>query len=155
MVDGIEPGDAALIDEGLAGLPELAHKRGMTFEQRVGYKAGKVSAKRNWCMFVDGNVKLPIQYPNRQGDPRTWKLQARFNPEHPPRDLWDRPEKYEYRKAQWGLASKKVDDVWGISYEDIKAWAAKFTSQQFLERLVGDLEVSFNYSRRRYKGKTT
>jgi len=143
----IEQDDAAIIDECVAILPELLLSRRILLRQKYGYKAGKLSAKRNWCQLVDGDVRLPVCFPNSQGQVKTWKLFARFDADKPPLWPWDRPECYEHKKARWMISG---DDVWGVAYEDIKEWATHTTSSQLLERLTSDLQVSFNYSRRRY-----
>jgi len=144
----IENDDTAMIDKYLMPLPELLLRRGITLKQKHGYKAGKLYAKRNWCQLVDGDVQLPVYFPNSQGQVKTWKLFARFDVDQPPLWPWDKPECYERRKAQWMPAG---GDVWGMSYEEIKGWASQATSQQILHRLVNDLQVSFDYSVRRYK----
>jgi hypothetical protein len=117
-------------------------------EQRKGYKAGKLSPRRNWCQLVGGRVPLRVRFPNSQGQVKTWKLFARFNTGEAPSWPWDQPEPYERKKAQWMLAG---DDVWGIAYEDIREWAKQMTCKQLLEHLVGDLQVSFDYSRQCYR----
>ena len=143
----LNQGDAAIIDDCLAELPILLSKRGLELKQKRGYKAGKLSRTRNWCQFIDGDVPIPVTFPNSQGRVKTWKLFARFGSNEPPSWPWDRPERYERKKAQWMPAG---DDVWGIAYEDIRDWAKSATDRQLLERLVSDLLVSFDYSRQRY-----
>lgn len=143
----LEQEDAAIIDECLASLPGLLLNRGITLKQKYGYKAGKLYRTRNWCQFVDGDVQIPVRFPNSQGKVKTWKLFARFNAAQPPLWPWDKPERYQYKKAQWMISG---EDVWGVAYEDIKEWAKRITSGQLLERLVNDLQVSFDYSRQRY-----
>jgi len=140
--------DAAIIDEALAQLPQLFLKEGLELIQRQGYKAGRLLTNRNWCEFIDGDVHLPIQFPNKQGQLKTWKLFARFDNEQPLSAPWDQPEKYERKKAQWMLAG---DDVWGIAYEGIRDLAHQVPYEQILQRLVKDLAASFDYSRRHYK----
>ena len=144
----IEPYEAAIVDECLAQLTALLSKKGLTLEQRVGYKAGKLPGGRNWCQLVDGDVALRVQFPNRHGQLKTWKVFARFDAKQAPSEPWDRPQEYERVKAQWMPAGP---DVWGIAYDDIKGWAEQFICAQLLQRLVADLEISFKYARRHYK----
>lgn len=143
----IEKDDAVIIDECLALLPGLLLNSGITLKQKCGYKAGKLSRTRNWCQLVDGDVQLQICFPNSQGQVKTWKLFARFDSRQPPLWLWDKPERYERKKEQWTISG---GDVWGVAYEDIRACSKGMTSSQLLERLAGDLQVSFDYSRHRY-----
>jgi hypothetical protein len=42
------------------------------------------------------------------------------------------------------------DDVWGVSYEDIRDWSNTTTASIILKRLAKDLQTSFSYSRQRY-----
>ncbi len=144
----IARGDVAIIDDCLALLPGLLLGIGLPLEQRQGYKAGKISGRRNWCQLVDGDVPLRIRFPNSRGQTKTWKLFARFKESAAPSSPWDRPQRYERKKAQWMLAG---DDVWGIAYDDIRRWAEQKTSAELLQRLVGDFQISFDYSRRRYR----
>lgn len=139
--------DAAIIDECLASLPGLLLNEGITLKQKLGYKAGKLHRSRNWCQFVDGDVQIRVCFPNSQGEVKTWKLFARFDTIQPPSWPWDKPERYEYKKAQWMIAG---DDVWGVAYEDIKEWAKSASDKQLLARLADDLQVSLTYSRQRY-----
>lgn len=134
------------VDACLARLPQLLANRGLTLEQRVGYKAGKLPSGRNWCQLVDGDVPLRVSFPNREGKMKTWKLFARFA--QALGSPWDRPEPYERKKAQWMPAG---DDVWGIAYEDLMVWASQVTCDVALQRLVNDLLASFHYSCVRYK----
>lgn len=137
--------DAAIIDTRLASLPRLLLNKGITLKQKRGYKAGKLHRSRNWCQFVDGDVQIRNCFPNSQGEVKTWKLFARFDTRQP--WPWDKPEKYQYKKAQWMLAG---DDVWGVAYEDIKEWAKSSSDKQLFARLADDLQDSFDYSRGRY-----
>src|SRR6266545_6503245 len=76
-------------------------------------RAGKCQGERGTgCSGMMGKTPVRIRFPNSQGDLRTWKLFARFA--EAPSSPWDKPESYEYRKAQWMLAGA---DVWGCSYE--------------------------------------
>ena len=139
----IEQDDAEIMDECLAGLPQLLENRGLTLEQRVGFKAGKLSPRHNWCQLVDGDVPIPVRFPNREGKMKTWKLFARFGSDQSLGFPWDRPEPYEYKKAQWMPAG---NDVWGIAYEDLKEWASQVTCDEVLQRIANDLLASFHYS---------
>lgn len=138
---------ASSVDKSLAELPHLLSREGLILKQKMGYKAGKLLSKRNWCQFVDGDVQIRIQFPNAEGKLKTWKLFARFNNLQPPSQPWDKPERYEYKKAQWMIAG---NDVWGITYDDLMEWLNKTTAVAVLERLVKDLQTSFVYSRYRY-----
>jgi len=139
--------DAAIIDDSLTPLPGLLSARGLPLEQRQGYKAGKISPKRNWLQFVDGDVPLRVQFSNSRGQTKTWKLFARFKNDQAPSWPWDQPERYQREKAQWMLAG---EDVWGVAYEDIRQWAEQRTSEELLERLASDLQISFDYCHPRY-----
>jgi len=122
----------------------------MTLVQRKGYKAGKLRPKgrfSNWCQLIDGNLALNTSFPNSQGEEKAWKLFARFDVAEGLSQPWDRPERYNRKKAQWMLGG---GDVCGIAYEDIKDLASRTTSQQFLQRLLADLKASFRYSQQRY-----
>jgi hypothetical protein len=142
-----ERGDAIVVDGFLAQLPPLLLERGLKLRQKRSYKAGKLSATRNWCQLVDRDMPLRVVFPNYQGKVKTWKLFARFNTGQPPAWPWDRPELYEGKKAQWVLAGS---DVWGVAYEDIREWSRRVSDRQLLERLASDLQVSFDYSRQCY-----
>lgn len=143
----LEPEDAAITDECLASFPRLLLNKGVTLKQKLGYKAGKLTHSRNWCQLVDGNIPIPVTFPNSQGQKKTWKLFARFSSVKPPAWPWVRPERYVRVKAQWMPAG---DDVWGIAYEDLIEWGKSATSTEILERLANDLQASLDYSRRRY-----
>ena len=146
----IDDDDALIIEETLAELPKLLAGKGMIFVQKEGYKAGKLKPKgrfSDWCQLVDGTLALNVRFPNRHGQVKTWKLFARFDAAKAQSKPWDRPERYRRKEAQWMLGG---DDVWGISYEDIKELANKTTSQQFLQSLLADLKASFQYSQQRY-----
>ena len=43
--------DMAIIDECFRLLPEPLRSQGVTLKQKHGYKAGKLSATRNWCQL--------------------------------------------------------------------------------------------------------
>lgn len=141
----IADGDARIIDEGLAALPELLSSKGFLFVQRTGYKAfWHLGVK--WCQFNDGDVRIPIRFPNTKGETKTWKLFARFDPSKPPPQPWDRPQPYQYKKAQWTMGG---DDVWGVAYEDIRKWARQATSEQIVHDLAAELRASFQHSKER------
>lgn len=143
----IKEDDAAIIDEGLAGLPELLSSKGFTFVQRKGYKAfWHLGVK--WCQFNDGNVPIKIRFPDTIGETKTWKLFARFDHSEPPSRPWSQPERYQYKKAQWMMGG---DDVWGVTYEDIKEWAGQASSKQVTESIATELEHSFRYMVRHYE----
>ena len=147
----ITQGDATIIDGALAQLPCLLASKGLGYVQRRGYKAFKLPGKRrNWFQFNDGNVPLNIRFADTRGQTKTWKLFARFPADKAPSWPWDKPERYERKKAYWMLAGEKEDDVWGIAYEDIKVWGEQMTSQQILNCLQSALQDSFAYSCRRY-----
>lgn len=143
----LDKSETLKVDKLLNELPSLLLQAGLTLKQKVGYKAGKLFRNKNWCQLVDGDVLLRVCFPNIQGEVKTWKLFARFDSLRPPSGPWDKPERYERKKAQWMIAG---DDVWGLSYEDIRDWANKTTAYIILERLAKDLQASFAYSRQRY-----
>ncbi len=107
---------AAAMDRLLAQLPALLSKRGLVLKQKHGYKAGKLSAIRNWCQFVDGDTRPSVCLPNSKGEVKTWKLFARFDSREPPLSPWDQPDLRERSGAWWVISG---DDVWGIAYEDV------------------------------------
>jgi len=135
------------VDQRLAVIPKLLKERGIALHQRRGYKAGKVD-NRNWCQFNDGDIQLNIQFPNKEGKKKRWKLFARFSHHEPPGELWDRPEEYQREKAQWMPAGK---DVWGIAYEDILDSIERKTHtwESIIDLIVSDLQKSLQYFRRR------
>jgi len=139
--------EASAIDRSLSELPSLLLQAGLTLKQKFGYKAGKLSRTRNWCQFVDGDVKIRVCFPNTRGEVKTWKLFARFGNVRPPSRPWDKPERYERKKAQWMIAG---DDVWRVSYEDLRDWLNTTRDAIILERLTKDLQTSFTYSQQRY-----
>ncbi len=53
-MDKLTEGDATAVDDSLAGLPALLEKGRLALKQKRGYKAGKLSASRNWCHIVVG-----------------------------------------------------------------------------------------------------
>ncbi|MDD5702787.1 MAG: hypothetical protein PHU23_12150 [Dehalococcoidales bacterium] len=137
----------AAIDDRLNTLFTLLLNRGLTLKQKRGYKAGKLSATRNWCHIVDGNVKFRNVLPASQGQEKTWKLFARFDTRQPPSWPWEKLERNEGKPAYWAIAG---NDVWGVAYEDLWKWTRGRANKQILERLTNDLQLSFNYSRQRY-----
>ena len=139
--------DASTIDDFLAELPALLLKGRLVLKQKRGYKAGKLSASRNWCHIVDGDMHPRICTHNTNGDLKTWKLLARFDvSQHPPWP-WDKPQQCEGERPQ-GMISG--DDVWGVSYEDLQHWLRTAKGRQVVERLASDLQTSFRYSREHY-----
>lgn len=143
----IEEEDAITIDESLTLLPGLLLDRGIGLKQKHRYKAGKLTRTRNWCQLIDGDVQSRVCFPSAQGQAETWKLFARFDSSRPPLLPWDRPERGEDKKAQLMISG---NDVWGITYEDIREWTKRVSGKEIVERLVSDLEISFDYSRQRY-----
>ncbi len=139
--------DASSIDNCLTGLPALLAERGMRLKQKRGYKAGKISASRNWCHLVDGNIQPTICSKNTHGALKTWKLFARFDVSHPPLWPWDKLQRGENENPQGMIMG---NDVWGVSYEDVQDLLKTATNRKVVERLAADLETSFSYSRRRY-----
>ena len=139
--------DAATIDECLTQLPELLLGRGITLKQKHRYKAVKVSRTRNWCQIIDGDVQSRICFPNAQGQVKTWKLSAKFGSSRPPAWPWDMPERSKHKKAQLMISG---NDVWRISYEDMREWAKHISAREIVECLTSGLEISFDYSRQRY-----
>lgn len=72
------------VDRSLAELPHLLSQVGLPLKQKVGYKAGKLLSRRNWCQFVAGDMQIRVRFPNAEGRMKTWKLFARFNNLQPP-----------------------------------------------------------------------
>ncbi len=120
---------------------------GFTFVQRKGYKAFWHSGVK-WCQFNVGDVPIKIRFPDAIGETKTWKLFARFDRSEPPSRPWSRPERYHHKKAQWMMGG---DDVWGVTYEDIKEWAGQASSEQIMQSLATELEHSFQYVVRRHE----
>jgi len=139
--------DASAIDDSLAGLPALLAKDRLALKQKRGYKAGKLSASRNWCHIVDEDMHSQICTCNANGELKTWKLFARFDVTQPPRWPWDKPQACEGKRPQGMICG---DDVWGVSHEDLRDWSRTATSREVIERLAADLETSFSYSRQHY-----
>lgn len=137
----------ASIDNWINTLVPLLISRGITLKQKQGYKAGKLSATRNWCQIVDEGTSLPISFPNSQDQMKTWKLFARFGIEQTPSSHWEKLKGSDKKVVRRVISG---DDVWGLSYEDIEKWTRTTNDKQILERLVRDLQKSFNYSRQRY-----
>ena len=121
--------------------------RGLVLKQKDGYKAGKLSASRNWCHIIDTDSFTEMRTHNACGQLKTWTLLARFDGHHPPGFPWDRLQKCEGKRPS-GLISG--EDVWGVSCEDLRAWSGTATGRQIAERLADDLQTSFDYSRQRY-----
>lgn len=139
-----------VIDDALAHFPE-ALTAIAPFERRLGYKAWKVPRRgqtTNWLQWNDGSTRLRITFPNSEGKVRTWKLFARFGSEPRWSGLWDKPEEYERKKAQWMPAGP---DVWGCSYEALRERLGRL--QELEELLKADLELSYRYSVHRYGKK--
>jgi hypothetical protein len=145
-MDTLVEGEATAVDDSLAELPDLLVKGKLALKQKRGYKAGKLSASRNWCHIVDADIHPKINTHSACGELKTWKLFARFDTNQPPTWPWDRPQR-EGKKPH-GMISG--DDVWGVSYEDIRDWSRTTTSRQIVQRLAKDLQTSFDYSRQHY-----
>jgi hypothetical protein len=128
-------------------LPALLAGRGLILKQKRGYKAGKLSASRNWCRIVDGDMYPGVPSRDSRGELKTWRLFARFDAGQSPSWPWDKLEQCEGKKPQ-GMMSG--DDVWGVSYEGLQTWSRAAIGRQIAERLAGDLQISFNYSRQHY-----
>ena len=139
--------DASAADGSLVELPKLLAKDRLVLKQKRGYKAGKLSASRNWCHIIDTDSYPEMHTHNARGQLKTWTLLARFDAYHPPAFPWDRLRQCEGKRPP-GLISG--DDVWGVSYEDLRAWSGTATGRQVADRLASDLLNSFNYSRQRY-----
>jgi hypothetical protein len=134
------------VDDALATLPET-FARIAPYEQHVGYKSWKVPGRRraNWLQWNDGDVPLRINFPDRAGHMRTWKLFARFADGTHPRGPWERPEQYLRNKAQWMLAGT---DVWGLTYESLRVYLGRLPELE--ELLRAEVEDSYRHSVRRY-----
>lgn len=145
-MDMLNEGEATAVDDSLAELPNLLVEERLALKQKRGYKAGKLSASRNWCHIVDGDMQPKMCIPNARGQLKTWKLFARFDTNQPPPWPWDKPQ-CEGKRPQ-GMISG--DNVWGVSYEDIRDWSRTATGRQIVERLAKDLQTSFEYSRQHY-----
>ena len=146
-MDTLPEGDATTVDDSIAELPDLLVKGRLMLKQKRGYKAGKLSACRNWCHIADRDMHPRICTHGARGQLKAWKLFARFDTNQPPQWPWDKPQQCEGKKPQ-GMISGH--DVWGVSYEDIRDWLRTATSGQIVERLAKDLRNSFDYSLQRY-----
>jgi len=146
-MDMITRDDALAIDESFGRLPEMLVGRGITLKQKRGYKAGKLTATRNWCHLVDRDMPR-VCLPNSQGQLKTWKLFARFDATQPPSWPWDRPSRSETRKVPGVISG---DDVWGLAYEDVEEWVKATPYSEILEPIADALQTSFDYSVRRYR----
>ncbi len=147
-IEVIPENDAVMVDECFRLLPGLLLSRGITLKQKRGYKAGKLTATRNWCQLIDGDMYPRMCSPDSQGRGKTWKLIARFDASHPPLWPWDKPERCDCGKAQ---RMPTGGDIWGVTYENIREWRSLATLQEILDGLVNDLQASYDYSVRRYK----
>ena len=136
----------ANIDDCLDILFPILMEKGITLKQKCGYRAGKLSACRNWCYIEGGDTKRRKCLSNK-GQVKTWKLFARFDIKQPPLWPWEKLERYEGKSVQWAISG---DDVWGIAYEDLEIWTRDIDNEQILKRLTVDLQTSFNYSFQRY-----
>ena len=134
------------IDNFLNPLFSILLNKGITLKQKRGYKAGKLSASRNWCHIQDGDVKRRICLSNKD-QTKTWKCFARFDIRQPPLWPWEKLEHGEGDTVRWVISG---DDVWGVAYEDLGRWTKDSGNEQILKRLADDLQTSFNYSRQRY-----
>ena len=139
--------DASAVDDSLVELPALLAIRGLVLKRKDGYKAGKLSASRNWCHIIDADSYSEMRTHNARGQLKTWTLLARFDAHHHPAFPWDKPQQCEGKKPP-GMISG--EDVWGVSCEDLRAWSRTATGQHIAECLASDLQTSFNYSRQRY-----
>ena len=139
--------DASAVDDSLVELPALLAIRGLVLKQKDGYKAGKLSASRNWCHIIDADSYPEMRTHNARGQLRTWKLLARFDARHPPAFPWDRLRQCEGKRPPGLICG---EDVWGVSCEELRAWSGTAPGRQTAERLASDLLTSFNYSRQRY-----
>jgi hypothetical protein len=140
--------DALAVDESIHPLLEMLASRGIALKQKRGYKAGKLTATRNWCQFMDADMHPRVWLPNSQGQLKTWKLFARFDASQPPSWPWDRPSRSE-PKTMPGMISG--DDVWGLTYEDVEEWMKTTTHREILKSIADALQTSFNYSVHRYR----
>ena len=139
--------DLALVDESVIQVISLLKKGGLVLKQKRGYKAGKLSASRNWCHIIDDDMKPRISVPNVSGRVMTWKLFARFDAHKTPSQPWERPQLRRIQKPQGMMAG---EDVWGVSYETMMDWFKTTAKQEVIERLAKDLLTSFAYSHQRY-----
>lgn len=145
-MDTLTEGDVTAIDDALTEVATLLVRERLALKQKRGYKAGKLSASRNWCHIVDGDIHAICTH-NARGQLKTWKLFARFDTNQSPPWPWDKPQQHKDKRPQ-GMISG--DDVWGVSYDDIRNWLRIASSQQVIQRLAKDLQTSFDYSRRHY-----
>jgi hypothetical protein len=134
------------IDNSLNKLFTILLNRGITLKRKRGYKAGKLSASRNWCHIQDGETRHRLCFSNKD-QTKTWKLFARFDIKKPPLWPWEKLERDEGNSVRGVISG---DDVWGMAYEDLGRWVKDSGNEQILKRLTDDLQTSFNYSRQRY-----
>lgn len=148
------------VDDALAEFPKrlTAHLTGLDgvprrIYQRRGYKCWKLPDRtrgmrngvENWLHWNDGDKPIRIEFTNREGEMRRWKLFARFGDDLHPRAPWDRPEQYDPKKDQY---MPDGSDVWGCSYEALREFLPRL--QELEELLEEDLALSYRYSIQRY-----
>ncbi len=109
--------DASAVDDSLVELPALLAIRGLVLKQKDGYKAGKLSASRNWCHIIDADSYSEMRTHNARGQLKTWTLLARFDARHPPAFPWDRLRQCEGKRPPGLICG---EDVWGVSCEDLR-----------------------------------
>jgi hypothetical protein len=146
-IDMLNQENMVLVDASIVQVIVLLKKGGLVLKQKLGYKAGKLSASRNWCHIIDGEMTPGLCLPDSSDQIRTWKLFARFAAHQTPPWPWERPRQQKDKKPQGLIAG---DDVWGVSYEAITGWFGTATTKQVIERLAKDLLTSFAYSHQRY-----
>jgi len=139
--------DLVMVDELVIQVVSLLQKGGLALRQKRGYKAGKLSASRNWCHIIDDGIKSMISIPNVSGQMRTWKIFARFDARRVLLQPWERPQPASAKKPQGMMAG---EDVWGVSCEAMTGWFQTAAKQEVIERLAKDLLTSFAYSHQRY-----
>ncbi len=135
------------VDRCLASLPEKLAQLGISLQQRDGYKAGKLSAKKNWCQLNDEAYNLRRCFiENSRGDFRYRKILAHFG-KSPQSQLWELLKPYTYKEAKWMPTGS---DVCGISYERLAEYLQTHNCEKLLRILSKELKDSLNYLKRHY-----
>jgi len=143
----LKPASINKVDRCLARLPEKLAQLRISLQQRKGYKAGKLSAKKNWCQLNDEAYNLRRCFiENRQGVFRYRKILAHFS-RSPKSQLWELLKPYTYKEAKWMPTGS---DVYGISYERLAEYLQTHNCEKLLRILSKELKDSLNYSKRHY-----
>jgi len=70
-MDMLKQEDTTLVEETIIQVISLLKKGGLVLKQKRGYKAGKLSASRNWCHIIDVDMKSGLCLPDASGRVRS------------------------------------------------------------------------------------